>query len=457
VTELEQLTELCQRLGAGPAQSAVMAAQLQKRATQLAAERDIPREQAMKYLLEQVVKGRHGEASLESTPDRPPPSMREKLTALFSATYGRTPEIITRAPGRIEFIGNHTDYNGGTVLGAAIDRGVWVALALRPDGQRHFLSDYRPGIVLELAAGELGKLSGADRWVNYPLGVLAALPAFGLRVPAGFDYAAVSDLPTGAGLSSSAAIELASGLAFLEATGQPVARETLVNVGRHAENNFVGVPSGILDQGVSGFGEKDHLVFIDCRGPRFSTVPLPAGAHFWIFNTHTRHALVDGLYAARHRECLEAAQALGVGLLADVPVTALAAAEGKLPPAVFRRAKHIVEEIARVNATVVALRAGDLRAVGGLLTASHRSSQQLFENSTPELDFLVDTLTATPHVYGARLTGGGFGGAVMALTSPKFSAAQAAEVASTYARRFGAALEPLHCLAAAGAEVIKRP
>jgi galactokinase len=379
--------------------------------------------------------------------------MKTALVNLFRATFGRAPEIMARAPGRIEFIGNHTDYNGGTVLGAAIDRGVWVAVAPREDGQRRFASDQRAGVVA-VSWGNLDKRSGAESWVNYPLGVVAALPAFGLRAPAGFDYLAMSDLPTGAGLSSSAAIELASGLAFLAMTRQEPSRETLVKVGQHAENQFVGVPCGILDQGVSGFGRKDHLVFIDCRGPTFATVPLRAGAHFWIFNTHTKHALVDGLYAARHRECMAAAQTLGVGQLVDVSPAEVWAAEARLSPGAFKRARHIVEEIARVTATQDALRAGDLAAVGNLLTASHRSSQTLFENSTAELDFLVETLGATPHVFGARLTGGGFGGAVMALTSAKFGAAQADAVAAAYAVKFGARPDVLHTQTGDGAALV---
>jgi galactokinase len=454
MTELEQLIALCQRLGAVPAQAATMAAQLQKRAGQLAGERGITREVAMKYLLDVLVKARQGEISAGALPDRPTPSMREKLIALFHATYARAPEIITRAPGRIEFIGNHTDYNGGTVLGAAIDRGVWVALARRMDGQRSFFSDHGREVVTLPADAGPRKLAGVQSWINYPQGVLAALPAFGLQVPAGFDYAAVSDLPIGAGLSSSAAIELASGLAFLEATGQHPARETLVNVGKHAENNFVGVPCGILDQGVSGFGRKDHLVFIDCRGPRFATVPLPAAAHFWIFNTHTKHALVDGLYAARHRECMEAAKALGVSLLVEVSAEALAGAAAGLSPVALKRARHVVEEIARVAAATRALESGDLVETGRLLTASHRSSQHLFENSTAELDFLVDALTALPQVYGARLTGGGFGGAVMALTGAAFGETQAASVAEAYERKFGSRPDVLHTLTGNGAEVI---
>jgi galactokinase len=379
--------------------------------------------------------------------------MKSLLVEKFHAVFDRAPEKMARAPGRIEFIGNHTDYNGGTVLGAAIDRGVWVALARRDDGRWRFASDQRNEVVT-LPEASRDKLAGPKSWVNYPLGMLGALRDAGLAVPPGFDYLAVSDLPSGAGLSSSAAIELASGLAFLAATGQTVPRETLVKLGKYAENNFVGVPCGILDQGVSGFGRKDHLVFIDCRGPRFDTVPLPAAAHFWIFNTHTKHALVDGLYAARHRECMAAARALGVALLADASPGVLAAAEGKLDPIAGRRAKHVVEEIARVDATVVALRAGDLTAVGRLLTASHRSSQRLFENSTAQLDFLVDTLVAMPAVHGARLTGGGFGGAVMALASGDFGAAEAEAVAGAYTKQFGTRPDVLHAQTGDGAALV---
>lgn len=375
------------------------------------------------------------------------------LSAQFQTIFGRAPQIVTRAPGRIEFIGNHTDYNGGTVLGASIDRGVAVALALRDDGKRRFHSRYS-GKTVELPATAPERQTDSSSWTNYPLGVLAALPHFGLTAPAGFDYLAESDLPPGAGLSSSAAIELASALAFLGATGQHPDRETVVKVGKHAENHFVGVPCGILDQGVSGFGEAGRLVFIDCAGPRFATVPMPAGASFWIFNTHTKHALVDGLYAARHRECMSAAATLGVKLLVEVSADQLRAAEASLDPVAFKRARHVVEEIARVAACVKALESGDLAAVGALLTASHRSSQHLFENSTPELDFLVDTLVASPGVFGSRLTGGGFGGAVMALAGPSFGPAQAESVASAYAAKFGARPDILPMNVGPGATVL---
>ncbi len=377
--------------------------------------------------------------------------MKEKLIAQFQARFGRAPTVLARAPGRLEFIGNHTDYNGGTVLGVAIDRGVWVAVTPRSRGKWRFASVTRPGEVAVAPGPAPEKLGGTASWTNYPVGVIAALPKFGLRAPGAFDCLVMSDLPSGAGMSSSAALELASALAFLALSKQAAPRETVVQLCRHAENNFVGVPCGILDQAVSGFGRKDSLVFIDCRGPKFATVPLPAAARFWTFNTHTKHALVDGLYAARHRECMAAAKALGVALLADTTAAAVEAARPRLPLEEYRRAKHVVDEIARVDATVLALRAGDLAAAGQLLMASHRSSQILFENSTPELDFLVDRLALAPHVFGARLTGGGFGGAVMALTSPEFTAAQAAEVAKAYAKTFRAKPQVLPVLTGDGA------
>jgi galactokinase len=377
--------------------------------------------------------------------------MKDLAIARFTQLYGHAPTVLAWAPGRIEFIGNHTDYNGGTVLGAAIDRGMWVAVAPAPAGTLSFATDLQRGVVI-VPTSAPGKQAGQQRWVNYPLGVWTSFREFGWQQPDGLEYFVCSNLPVGAGLSSSAAIELASALAYLGLTGGDPARADVAALGRHAENHFVGVPCGILDQGVSGFGRKNHLVFIDCRGPRFETVPMPAGAHFWVFNTHAKHALIDGLYAARHRECMDAAKGLGVSLLADVTPAQLEQKRARLPEVNYRRAKHVVEEIDRVARVRAALAAGDLPEVGRLLTASHRSSQTQFENSTPELDFLVETLTATPHVYGARLTGGGFGGAVMAFTDAEFSDAEAARVADAYAGRFGSRPDVLHCETGEGAE-----
>jgi galactokinase len=315
------------------------------------------------------------------------------------------------------------------VLGVAIDRGVTVAAAPAADGAFRVRSTSGAAPV-ELASVPPPRLAGAAAWANYVFGVWHSLADFGLTRPAGFDVLVDSDLPAGAGLSSSAALELATALALTAAARAPaLPPDQLAKLGRHAENKYVGVPCGILDQGTSAFGAAGQLVHIDCRGPQFARVPLPGATHLWIFNTKEKHALVDGLYATRHRECMDAAKALGVAFLTDLAPAQLAAAAGRLDPVVARRAQHIVEEHARVGETIAALQRGDLAAVGRLLTASHRSSQKLFENSTPSLDRLVDALVGHPAVYGARLTGGGFGGAVMALTDDRFAAADAAAIA----------------------------
>ncbi len=384
-----------------------------------------------------------------SSPSAGSPDMR----ALFEQAYGSAPSIVARAPGRVEFIGNHTDYNGGAVLGAAINRFVWVAAAPNSVG-RFRLRSTRGTTALELMAIPTTRLTGTDAWANYPLGVWQSLRDFNLPQPTGFDLLVEADLPAGAGLSSSAALELATALALLNlARPTALAPEQLAALARHAENKYVGVPCGILDQGTSALGRAGQLVQIDCRTPAFSLVPLPTAAHLWVFNTREKHALIDGLYATRHQECLSAANALGVKWLADLTPEQLAPLKPKLFPVLARRAEHIVAEHARVHATVVALQQNDLAAVGRLLTASHRSSQLLFENSTARLDQLVDLLTAHPAIYGARLTGGGFGGAVLALTRADFTATQAAKILAPYAATHGTPAEGLHLQSADGASI----
>jgi galactokinase len=378
------------------------------------------------------------------------------LALHFQQAFGRAPAVVAQAPGRVEFIGNHTDYNGGAVLGAAIDRSITVAAAPNADGRFRVRSTSGTPPV-DLRAVPEARLTGPEAWANYPLGVWRALGDFTLPQPAGFDLLVDSDLPPGAGLSSSAALELSTALALLRLAGvETLPPDRLATIGRHAENKYVGVPCGILDQGTSAFGRAGQLVHIDCRGPVFSRVPLPAGTHLWIFNTREKHALVDGLYETRHRECQEAAQALGVKLLADLTPAQFEAKNGSsgglaLPDLLAKRARHIVEEHARVRATVEALAAGDLTAAGRLLTASHRSSQHLFENSTPALDRLVDLLEKHPAVLGARLTGGGFGGAVMALTHDRFTAADAEAIAAQSTPR----PEIIHLQTANGARVVE--
>jgi len=378
----------------------------------------------------------------------------KKITEHFTQLYGRPPAAIACAPGRVEFIGNHTDYNGGAVLGAGIDRCIWVAAARGIPGKFRFCSDQQP-TVQTLPADTRTKQTGSLAWLNYPLGVWLGLGEFGLPQPTDFDLLVYSDLPPGAGLSSSAALELSTALALLKVAGAPaLPKQRLAELGRHAENNFVGVPCGVLDQGTIAFAQRDHLVHIDCSGPTFSTTPMPHGLHLWVFNSMTKHALIDGMYAQRHAECQEAAKALGVGLLTALSPEEFRSRSGSLPQVLAKRAQHIVEEHARVQQVVQALAVGNIAEVGSLMKASHRSSQLLFENSTPELDFLVERLSAIPGVLGARLTGGGFGGAVLALTDAEFTQASAQAIARGYSAKFGHAPEVLRLQVADGAYLL---
>lgn len=384
--------------------------------------------------------------------------MRDQVLEAFHRAFGVEATIVARAPGRIEFIGNHTDYNGGPVAGAAIDRSVWVALAPGSGTRLRFASP-QARLPVEADLASLERHSGPASWTNYPIGVLRSLARRGLAPDRGFDFLALSNLPSGSGLSSSAALELASALAMMALAGSSTSRKELALLGREAENEFVGVPCGLLDQGVSAHGLRGHLVFIDCETVEFTTLPLPRGTRFWLFNTHKKHALVDSLYSTRHAECMNAAAAITaafptVPTLARASLDHLSAVSASLPPTTVARARHVIEECTRVRSVASALQRGDLSAVGTALTASHRSSQHQFENSTAELDFLVDHLVRRPGVIGARLTGGGFGGAAMAFTSDTFSADDAASVGADFASRFGQPPDILAVATEDGAEVI---
>lgn len=359
----------------------------------------------------------------------------------FTSKFNAVPVAVAQAPGRLEFIGNHVDYNKGLVMGVAIDKHVSVAVSLRDDDEIHMAS---AGLAAEgsVKIGEVRLQKGAQSFMNYPLGVLQMLRDAGMKVDRGFNFADASTVPTGAGVSSSAAIELATAYALCKIYDFPLSKIEIVRTGQKAENIFVGMPCGILDQGVSGFGEKDAIVRIDCKTEDFSTLPIPAGTVFWVFNSMVKHALVAGDYAKRHASCMTAADVLGkydekIHCLADASLSAVEACRSKLSNEDFMRAKHIVTENARVIEMEHALAVGDLDAVGDLLKASHASSREFFENSCPEIDFLVAELSAQPNVYGARLSGGGFGGISIALTNRDFSEAQAEKVADAFEAKFG--------------------
>ncbi|MFO7725739.1 MAG: galactokinase [Oceanipulchritudo sp.] len=364
------------------------------------------------------------------------------------------------SPGRVEFIGNHVDYNGGRVLGAALNLGITATAIPRTDGRLTISSRGSPAIY-EGIPGDNEPQSGQLSWVNYPLGIMAVLAEAGYVLSRGLDLSFTSDLPSGAGLSSSAAIELATMEVLAVLEGFELSRTEKVLLAQRAENTFVGVPCGILDQAVSCFGKEDHLVCIDCAETTFDTVPLPPGLHFWIFNTNCKHSLVDSLYARRHAECREALKWLrkedpGLGYLVEAGREALHSLNRD--PDIRRRAEHVIEENSRVSACMEALERGALDTVGDLLFASHASSRDLFENSTPELDALVEILEEYrgSGVVGARLTGGGFGGAVMALTTDAFTRDLADKVVAVYGERHSKAPTPgfLHVVTGEGTRLL---
>lgn len=396
---------------------------------------------------------------MNTMPNDPSTTSASALARLFEDSYHCPPTAMAAAPGRIEFIGNHTDYNGGLVLGAAIDREVRVAVAPRHDSQVRLRSSTQRREV-QAGLSPLERLGGEDAWANYPLGVLAVLQSEGMVVRHGFDLFVTSTVPAGAGLSSSAAFELATARALGELFDFRPPLERLVQLCRRAENEFVGMPCGILDQGVSGYGRRNHLVQIDCQTLHFQTVPMPEGIHFWIFNTNKKHNLVESLYAERHRQCMDAFAWLArtkpaARCLADFASAEVRLQQPLMPVLLYARALHVTEENERVKAMVPLIEEGRLTEAGSLLGASHRSSKLLFENSIPELDAFVELLTGRAEVWGARLTGGGFGGAVMAMTTGRFDDAQASAVAADFARRFDNCCPAIfHVLTADGARLL---
>ena len=328
-------------------------------------------------------------------------------------TSGAEPAL-ARAPGRAEWLGNHTDYNDGLVLGIGLEVGATV-VARAIAGRQLVLraEDLREEVACGLDA--LRPVESGS-WANYAIGVAAGFLARGAEGP-GVELSIRSTVPMGAGLSSSAALECATARALQQAWGTDFDDMELARIGQEAEHKFAGVRCGLLDQVTSLFAARDHAVFFDCRSLEVERVPVPPEARFVIVQSGVKHALSDGAYNERRAECEEAARTLGVGKLREATPSMLDAAEreGRLHSAPLRRARHVVGENLRVAAAVDALRAGDLATVGRLMNESHESSRTLFENSCEELDFLAFEARKIPGCFGARLTGGGFGGAVLAM------------------------------------------
>jgi galactokinase len=338
------------------------------------------------------------------------------LSARFQETYGSVPDGVWQAPGRVNLIGEHTDYNEGFVLPFAIDKTAKVAIRLRADSTVRLLSLFGGhGLVeADLSIAEPGSGQG---WSRYPLGVAWALKERGIDVP-GFDLLLDSDVPLGAGLSSSHAIECAVISALNDLTGAGLGAEDLVLATQRAENVFVGAPTGIMDQSASLRGAKGHAVFLDCRDQHVDLVPFDAeasGLVLLVIDTKVSHSHADGGYASRRASCELGAEILGVKALRDVGVESLEEAAGLLDEITLRRVRHVVTENDRVLQTVEILNTEGPASIGALLDASHVSMRDDFEISCPELDLAVETSKVNGAI-GARMTGGGFGGSAIALT-----------------------------------------
>ncbi|MEP6811126.1 MAG: galactokinase [Chthoniobacterales bacterium] len=324
------------------------------------------------------------------------------------------------APGRVEFLGNHTDYNHGVVLAAAINRGLTVAGIARRDDSI-ILTSIAASDRVHVALRELQPL-GDGHWANYALGVVRELERAGLEIR-GFDAEISGDLTAGAGLASSAAMEVATAGLLLKLNELQVAPMEIAKLCQRAENEFAGVQSGLLDQVTSVFGRAGHLVYLDCQKEEVRTLPFPKDCVLVIAESGAKHALLQSFYNARREECAAAAHALGVESLREVTPEHLELGGDSLDPVIYRRAAHIVGENDRVWRAVEALEKNDAEAVGALLNASHESSRTNFENSSPEQDALVELARSLPGVLGARLTGGGFGGATVSLVREEQAAA----------------------------------
>ena len=360
-----------------------------------------------------------------------PAAVADRAAGRFRAWHGAEPEGVWHAPGRVNLIGEHTDYNRGWVLPFALDRGVVVAARRRGDGVLDIRS-IQAGDRATLPLAGLGP-GGVTGWAAYPAGVAWAMREAGHPV-GGASLVIDSDLPQGAGLSSSAALECAAAIALADLYGLRAPRTELARLARRAENVMVGVPSGIMDQSASLLCEAGHALLLDCRTGGTTPVPFDpaaAGLGLLVMDTGARHALTDGRYALRRAECERAARALGVPSLRDVTGPGRAAEISD--PVLARRARHVIADNCRVRAAADLLGADDTAALGPLPHASHASLRDDFEVSWPQADVAAEAAERAG-ALGARMVGGGFGGSVIALV-PGDDAAVRAAVTAGYAGR----------------------
>ena len=364
-----------------------------------------------------------------------------RAASLFRERFGGEPDGVWLAPGRANLMGEHTDYNEGFVLPFALGQGVTAAASRRVDRRLTVCSRQEPGDNLEVDLDGLAP-GGVTGWAAYPAGVAWALEAAGHRIP-GACIAIDSDVPAGAGLSSSAALECATALALTSLAGLEVPRAELVTIARRAENEFAGVPTGIMDQSASLLCRAGHALLLDCRTLETSQVPFDpgaAGASLLLINTRARHELADGEYGRRRAECEEAARRLGIRSLRDL--TDVADTGSLTDPVLRRRVRHVVTDNQRVLEVVALLRAPSgpsapaadtYREIGRLLTQAHASLRDDFEVSWPEADAAVEAAVGAG-ASGARMIGGGFGGSVLALVPAAGGSAVRDAVTAAFAR-----------------------
>ena len=375
----------------------------------------------------------------------------------FKKAFGELPAIVAYAPGRVELLGNHTDYNQGHVLSFAIDYGLWVAVGRHRNQKlfRFYSERLDDKVIIDSVQSQSEHV-----WVNYPLGIVDALMRRSLRIPP-FSLAVHGNLSVGAGLSSSASLEIATALAINELYELSIAPETLAHICQKAENQFLGMRCGLLDQYTVLFGKAGHALHIDFKNVEFRTIPLSnLDLCIAIVDSRISHALVTTAYNDRHAECKKVAaffrQVKGttVNSLRDITSTMLDEAQGRLDPVYLKRARHIVGENARVLKGIEYLEKGAYEEFGQLLYQSHESSRRFFENSCAELDLLVSIASEIDGVYGSRLTGGGFGGATLTLLKRSAIDRFKATVIRKYSEKTGRIPVILFTRAAEGARVV---